>query len=356
MSRLPVLSTGPDFADPVYLDELGEITGLHLVHGQNGPQAASWTINLDIASSHRAIQPGRYIYSIAGAHFVWAGRLQAPSRAQPREMEATGIAAEGNNYKAYAPTTGNAYKTNEIVDAATGRGLQWTRAASLPNLTQKSDLASGSSSVADVLSAVADANGKQWFIDPAAAPDGSLSMPDIPTEASVLLLASDPAGGRTLESYVTTLLVIYNDSTSLTQKTVVVTAADAVARFGGIEDVLDLTGEDYMSAATATNRGTTRLATLTPRAGFTQQFTLAYGQVLTTGAVALDLATLTCLDYGRVMQIDPDVAGELDPSTATEIRFSEIDYDVDGDLVAITPFDSPDQDVVLANGRIRVAA
>lgn len=348
MSRLPVLSTAAGFVDPVYLDELGEITGLHLVHGPNGPQAASWTIDLDVRSNHRALQPGRWIYSLAGTELVWAGRLSTPGRAVPWQMQATGISAEGNNFKAYAPTSGNQLKGNEVVDAAISRGLLWTRGVSLPNLTQDTSDASGSGSVSDTLTTLGDANGKVWFVDPA----GNLTLPVIPAAVTVMLLASDPAGGRTLDSYVTTLLVVYNDSTSLVQETVVVTDPDAADEFGSIEDVLDLTGEDYMSAAAATTRGTTKLAQLTPRAGFVNPFTFSRGQVLTAGGVELDLAALDCLDYGRVLQLDPDVAGELDPTTATEIRFTELDYDVDADTIAVTPFDSPAQDVLLSNGRI----
>lgn len=349
MSRLPVLSCGPGYTDPVYLDELGVVSGLSIVYGPNGPLSASWALNVDADYDHRALHPGRIILIPAGGGFCWGGRLSTPGRGNPWQMSADGIAAAGLRFQSYDPS-GNGLSLNDSVDEAVTRGLPFFRIGSLPALID-GDPSAGSRTIADALNTVADSEGQVWQVDPV----GGLTMTDPPTVKRFLIVATDPAEGRTLDDYISTLLVLYMDSTTLLPTTVVVSNPSSVARFGGNEDVLDLTDQDFMSAAAATTAGERKLRTLIPRAGFSGQFTVTYGQVLTVGGVVCDLTALDCSALYQVIQVDPDVGGELDPATPTTIGLSEIDVDVDADVATLTPLDSPRRDEVLANGRLVTA-
>lgn len=336
MSRIPLLSCDVDgVSNPYWLDNLAVVDSLHLVKGQSGPRTANWNLEVDANFDHPALNVGRWIFAICGAKIEWAGRLLEPGRGNPWTCTADGFAEEAVKFDAYAPTSGNALNLNEVIDAAFTRGLHGTRPSSLPSLTDAS-LASGAATLNDALSIVATNTGQAWKVSS----EGAWTMAAVPTAPTNLLIATDPAGGRTGEDFYTTAVCQYLDEVTRALTTIVVTNAAAVAKAGANETQLDLTDQSYISATNATNQATAYLQTVAPRTKYTGTFNVTGGQVLNMGGVPIDLATLSGNAMLRVMQVNPDIANELDLSVPTDLLLDSIDYDVDADAALITPLDS----------------
>ena len=338
MSRVSVFSEGVQGGDRYHLDAIGLVSGVRYSTSAKGDLAASWQMQLDPKTDHTALKPGRGIRLPFGANKGWAGTLGNPRRGDVWEFNAQGSAWLANNRIAVGASGGgsgsNGLDLDDVVDAAITRGLPWTRPSSLPALTDGSQQ-DGTSRLSDALDTVCDAKGKLWNVSR----DGEITAATRPTSATYLLLANDTAGGRTVLGFVTDVWVTYWDQSTWMVKTIL---RESVSKpFGVFEDVLDITDLGPITQTQAEGHGDNWLAKRAPRLRFTQAFTVTYGQLLTIGGTAVDLATVQAAGSAvRVLLTDPDsAAGELALGSVV-VPVGETDYDVDADVLTVTPLDT----------------
>lgn len=327
----PVATEAPDGGDRVWLDSIGVVQALRFSTDAHGDLAASWQMILDPRGDHHGIQPGRQVLIPVGTR-LWRGIMNNPRRGDVWEFTADGQAHLAQNYTALAPTTGNIYNLDEVVDAAIGRGLPWTRAGALP--TTGGGQGSGADTVGGVLDTVTEDNNKIWQVNR----DSELRAVTRPTNIAYLLLATDTGGGRTVQGFVTDVHVTYRDSADYAIKTI--TRSATSRPFGRFEQPLDETYRGAISTSRAQTIGDNYLARRGPRLAFTQAFTVTDGQLLTTGGTAVDRAGVQAIDgCVKVLLVDPDTAaGEL-TYAATVFPLGETEYDEDAGVLTVTPMD-----------------
>lgn len=336
MSRLQVLTAEPDGTDRACLDVIGDVHGLRYLTNSNGDLSATWQMYLDSRTDHRALTPGRYTNIPIGASPGWQGVLGLPQRGAGDlwTFNAFGFGWLTKTYDAIAPTTGNALKLDEVLDAAIGRGLPFTRPASLPSLAAGQQ-GSGFGKVYDAFNTVCDAKGQTWTVNRARQVTAG---PRVPTTLAYLLMATDTAGGRYPTGFVTDADVIYIDSADYAQKSI--TRSAAARPFGRYEAPLDLTGLGAITTTQAQQHGDNYLAKNGARVQFTGAFTAPAGQLLNPGGTPVDLATVQASDGTvRVMLVDPDTAAGETSSGPVTLPVGQTEYDVDADVVYLTPLD-----------------
>ena len=337
MSFYAVYTEAPTGGDRVYLDTLGILQALRWTTVVKGDWAATWQMILDRGYQHRALQPGRRVGIPISPGNTWTGTLKAPQRGTVWQFSAIGLAQQVYNYDAIAATSGNALAPNEIVDAAITRGLPATRPSSLPSLTAGLQ-ASGSISVGAALDQVCQQLNRVWNI---ARNTGAITTAALPTTLTHVLQASDNAGGRTLDGYVTNVSVLYRDATTYLAATVQRENTAARIKYGRIEgQPLDLTPQGPMTLAQAQTAGDNYLAQNAPRPKFAGTFSVVRGQLLNPGGGVVDPATLQ--PYGalvRVLLTDPDTSAGETVTGPLQTAVGQVDYDADSSTLTLTPFD-----------------
>lgn len=335
MSRLQVFSDAPAGSDRVLVDLLGQVQGLRYLTNQNGDLSATWQMYLDQRTDHRALTPGRYISIPIGAT-AWQGALGLPQRGGGNlwTFNAFGLPWLTKNYDAIAPTSGNALKLDEVMDAAIARGLPFTRPSALPALTAGQQ-GSGFGKVNDALNQVCDAKGQTWTVNRARQ---ITTGPRVPANLAYVLMASDTAGGRYPTGFASDVDVTYIDSADYAQKTI--TRSAASRPFGRFEYPLDLTGLGAITTTQANSHGDNWLIKNGARVQFSGSFTVTNGQLFNPGGTPVDLGTVQTLDgLVRVLLTDPDVAaGEL-ATGPVSLPVGQTEYDVDADVLYLTPLD-----------------
>lgn len=336
MSRLQVFSSAPDGTDRVCLDALGPISALRISTSINGDVGVSWEQWLDPKTDHTALTPGRLISVPVSLTSAWQGRMGAPQRGTVWNFAGDGLSTEPARWVALAATDNNATNLNEVVDAAIGRGWSVTRPASLPALTDGSQV-SGSLKVGEALGQVTQQLNEWWSINRA----GQLTAFTLPTALSYILCASDTAGGRTATGFVTDVIVLYTDLADFTTKSLTRSNTTARAKYGRIEDIYDLTQFGPISTADAQAAGDNFLSVHAPRLKWTGAFQVTPGQLLNPGGTPVDLGTVQAGALVRVILTDPDTAaGETTTSGPVQIMAGQTDYDVDADVLSLTPLDT----------------
>jgi hypothetical protein len=332
VSRFSVATEANAGGDRIYLDDIGLVSALRYSTSVNGDLTASWQMYLDPRATHRALAPGRRVRVPLGSE-SWRGIMVNAERGDVWDCTATGWPALADSYTALAATTDNGLKLDEVVDAAIARGLPWTRPSALPALTAGLQ-ESGFGTITEALNTVCDAKARLWVVGR----DGAVTTTAIPTTVAYILQANDTAGGRSPGEFVTDVQVTYFSSSTYAPTTI--TRSATTRPYGRFEATLDITDLGPIALAQAQERGDSFLAQHGARLQFARPFTVAAGQLLNVGGQPVDLGTVEAKDgLVRVMLTDPDTAaGELS-YTATNIALAETDYDVDADVITLTPFD-----------------
>lgn len=334
VSRVAVFTEAPGGGDRCHLDVIGVVGGLRYSTSINGDLTASWQMQLDPKTNHRALAPGRTVRLPYGAAKGWRGVLGNPRRGDVWEFNAQGFPWLAKNRLAVSSGSGNGLDLDDVVDEAISRGLPWTRTASLPALAAGTQQ-DGTQSLSDSLTTVCDAKGKLWTVDR----DGNVTAAVRPTNVAYILQANDTAGGRTVIGFATDVFVTYWDIDTWGVATVLRSVTSRP--YGDFEDVLDITDLGPITETQAQEHGDNWLAKRAPRLRFTQAFAATHGQLLSPGGTPVDLATVQAHDgLVKVLLTDPDsAAGELSLG-AVRVPMGETDYDVDADVLSITPLDS----------------
>lgn len=346
MSRLQVFTDKPIVGgDMVYLDALAPVTDLHYSFDfPGGASAASLTLNADGFLADRALTLGRHMSITCGASVIWTGTLDEPERGKTWQVRATGVAAEGKNYRAVSTAAasgvtpaGNALAINNVMVNAESRGLRWNNRVGATLLPQSYE-PSGSIDVCEAWSRVASGLNMYWWVDSASL---DVAQVDEPFTVSYILMATDPGGSRTLNEFVTAYVVRYVNESTRDEAIVTVTNSTAEGKFGAHELDLDITDRGPISAANATTIGNNYLAKMRPRARYAGSFTATPGQLLNAGGTAVDLATVTPGALMQVLLTDPDRANETDLVNSLLVVVGSTEYDVDADVLTLTALDAP---------------
>lgn len=335
MSRLQVYSDVAAGGDRVCLDQLGQVQALRILTNQTGDLSATWQMYLDTRTDHAALTPGRFV-SIPIAASAWQGVMGLPQRGASDlwTFNAFGLPWLTKTYDAIAPTTGNALKLDEILDAAISRGLPFTRPAAMPSLAAGQQ-GSGFGKVNDALNQVCDAKGQTWTVN---RNRQITAGPRVPTTLAYILMASDTAGGRYPTGFVTDVDVTYIDSSDYAQKTI--TRSATTRPFGRYEMPLDLTGLGAITTTQANSHGDNYLAKNGARVQFTGAFVVPAGQLLSPGGTSVDYATVQASDGTvRAMLVDPDTAAGETSTGPVTLPVGQTEYDVDADVLYLTPLD-----------------
>lgn len=350
LPRGSVWTSAVDYTDRLYLDHIGTLSGLSHTHAMlGGPRAASWSLSFDPVANHRALQPGRLCGISLGGFHVWQGKVVAPQRGRPWTFEADGLGALAENFRAFAPTSGNAFAANEVVTNAQTRGwpvLSYAAEATFSTLTANTtETANGDPSVADVLTKVTDRNGQAWRVKERRLRKETITLAT-PTH---LLYATQPAEGRTLDDLPSALLVRYTNSMIGSVSTAFVRSTGIETRFGVVEEqVLDLTSEASMTTAAATAIGTAKLSAAVFRARFGGSFTVTHGQLTTLGGQPVCLASVQSPMVCQVVLTDPDRRGELTTNRTSRFVVGTYSYDWDSGVATVTPADSTPKGLLAA--------
>lgn len=331
MSRLTVKSERPGGGDAYWLDEFGVIAGLNYTTCYpGGDQQATWQTTLDMRHQHRAWDYGRLITLCAGATPVWRGYLDKPQRGTSWTMTAVGQAALAMQYRAVADTSGDALELDEVVDAAISRGLPFTRVGSLPTLANGS-APSASLSIDEALDQVAQGQTSDtfWSVDIS----GALSMGPAPSTPAYLLYANGVGGGRSLDGFATDVYVLYQSASGVISTSL---RSATLKPYGTFEAYSDQTALGLIPAAQADDLGDGFLARNAARARFTDTFTVTRSQLVTTGGVSPDGATIRAGFLAKVIVLDPDSAGEVAGSNP-QVLIGGTAYDSDSDTLTLTP-------------------
>lgn len=336
MSRLQVFSSEPDGTDRTCLDALGPISALRISTSVKGDVGLTWQQPLDPKMDHTALRPGRLITVPVSLTSQWQGRMAAPQRGQVWNFSADGKSNDPTRWVALAATDNNATNLNEVVDAAITRGWRVTRPASLPSLTDGSQV-SGSLTVGEALDQVTGQLNEWWTVNR----QGQLVAFTLPTILTYVLCAADTAGGRTTTEFVTDVIVLYTDLADFTMKTLTRSNTAARAKYDRTEAIYDITSIGPVTTTQAQAAGDNYLSVHGVRLKFTGSFTVAPGQLLNPGGTPVDLGTVEARALTRVILTDPDTAaGETTTTGPLQIVTGQTDYDVDADVLTLTPLDT----------------
>lgn len=337
MSRCCVYSEQVGGGDRFWLDELGLISGLSFNQSYpGGDETATWQMVLDMRAQHRAWAPGRQIGITAGTSTVWAGLLDNPTRDTVWTMNAIGSAsADSQRFLAIAPTSGNALNLDEVITAAQSRGLAWTAPSLLPSTPASGgSVPSGSIYIDDALAQVMAAQSTETFWSLS---DGKvLTAGAAPTVPTYILLATGVGGGRTLDGFVTDVIVTYQSATGQLSTT---TVSAASRPFGVFEVPLDITSLGLIPTSQATAAGNAFLALNGARAKYTDPFVVTAGQLITTGGQPIDGAIFSPGNLLNVIVTDPDSAGEVALSGPVPMIAGYTSFDVDSNVLTVGSID-----------------
>jgi hypothetical protein len=321
----------------VALDTIGLLGGItYSSSWPGGCLTATWTIDVPADFAHPALLPGRLVDIYAGCHRVWTGRMREPDRGAPWTCHAEGLQGICGDYVAIDNTGAGVQNPNTALAQAKVRGipLLGSNPATLPTPTLA---VNASSNLADLLNAVAAAQGQRWGVFA----DQLVTMTVDPTTAHYIYLLQD-SFGRTLDGYATHIYGIYLDSATTPPRPKVVAASTnpattATLPFGRIEASIDLTGDGPMTSANAQTLINSAASLLGQRLNTTGSLTIQPGQLLDVGGLPAALASLQAGQAIRLVGTSPDtVLGEVNYSVGLTFVIGEVDYDTVTDTATVT--------------------
>jgi hypothetical protein len=336
----------------VWLDRLNTagpsiISGLrYSTSYPGGDVSASCSLTALPDLSHLGLRAGRKFIIQSGAANRWQGFLDEALRPStpgaPWQLTATGLA--GLVARDQWDTDGNGYSLNAGVDAAISRGLQWTRPAALSSVTASTP--QSQLSLNQALSAVGKAAGTVWALSAS----GAITMAAPPTAPTYALRATQPLAPK-LTGW-TQAVGVYQ-LTSSTVGWVTTSNAAAIAKFGNREGTYDMTNLGVITSGTASGYLATWLATNLAAPTYTDAILVQNGQLRTVTPAGgghpqamggpVDLGTVRAGCLVQILDSDPSHANLLAPGQMNML-VGGTEYDVDNDLLTLTPVGYQGQD------------
>lgn len=241
------------------------------------------------------LNPGRLVRVYRGGSTVWTGVLDEPDPATGGwTVTAHGSGTQGADYRAIYSVGWGTGILNDAVDQAIARGLPWTRQTNLGGVSgvwtgQKFDPAS--QSITDMLNGAVSKGGLTWMISVAPGNQNRLTMFPLPTAPNRILVATSPVAQSIASG--PNALFLRRQATAdsgknpATYSLVEVDRNSAITKQGRREDFTDLGSAGVLTSGAATTVGTNVMKRFT-RAGFTDPFTVQYGQLMNMGGVPVD--------------------------------------------------------------------
>lgn len=320
---ITVVSYKADWTDPVPLQTLGRVTGeKHSFSWPGGCHEASWSLDVPINYSHRALRPDRLVRIYDGLQLVWSGRIDEPQRAAPWSFTAQGLQAVLADYVPLSGTSATS-NPNTALTGAISRGCPVTVPSTLPTPT----LTTSYGDIAALLNDVASASGQRWGVFA----NAQVVMYADPTTPSWHGIASDTPGSRTILGYASSLYALYLNSGASGAAAIATATTNPTTVPSGLgvhEVTIDLTDRGPISSTEATAVATNTLGLYNQRAAFTGTLAMADGSILHPGGVP---ARMTDITSGVVMRFrgvlpDPDL-GALSLSATVDIVLGDVSFD-----------------------------
>lgn len=321
--------------DGVWLSTLGFVGGLKWSSrwgdGSCGPATASWSMDLPMRTSHKALLPGKVVEIMHGSR-TWMGVLTEPVRGVPWSFSAIGLASLGNVPALDSDGNPTAILSTAVTEAI-ARGLQWTSASGFPETAYGED--TNRPSVAGLATEWAKSTGQRWGVDH----HGRAFVASDPTAPKWVLDASGVEIGVADDELYTSIRAYYvsaagSESTPDTISSVHAVDAAAQARWPGLREyVLSLTDLGVISGTQALDYAQQRLAQMT-RPAWTNRLTVSSTELTTTGGIRADLASVRAGDAALMFGVN-DGLGALGGELAHVVTLGEVEYEDGSDEITL---------------------
>jgi hypothetical protein len=313
------------------------VTGLHWTTSYPGGDvhfSANLTAPADL--NHAGLHAGRRVYIQAGGAVRWSGFLDEPGRGDPWSLTGTGLASMVNDWTA----SGSTATLNGFIDGAISRGLPYSRGGVSLDASITT-IVNGSMTLDQALAQVGKALGKAWTLDAA----GNIAMAAPPTTATYVLAARQPLN-PTLVGF--TQAVGYYQSSSTA--TAVVTAPTSVPsaaqqKWGKREGRYDMTGLGVLTSGNAQTYLNNWLSANLANWRYNNTLTVYRGDLRVPGGGIVDLATVRAGCMVLITDVDPSHETLLASGQLTML-VGATDYDVDNDVLTLTPVGMKGQDLL----------
>lgn len=297
----------------------------------------------------QALDPGRLVYAYRGGSIVWRGILDEPTvTGNGWNITAHGTGGWGTDYRAIYSVAWGTGVFNDAVDQAITRGLGWVRDTNIgavANIWTGQQVDSASQTIVDLLNLGCSKGGLTWSVT--ADPRGNLlSVYALPTAPNRILIATAPAS-QSIAAGPDALYLRYQNSpdvstTPATFATTSVVQQSLIDAQGRREDYSDLSSAGQLSAGSAQGVGNQVLKRFT-RAGFTDPFTIRYGQLTNMGGTPVDpgvfysdgLSAMVC----QVILSDFAFSGEVTRGPVN-LLMGSYQWDDGARVGTLTPFNS----------------
>jgi hypothetical protein len=290
--------------------------------------------------NHAALRAGRRVYIQSGGALRWSGFLDEPGRGDPWSLSGTGLASMVNDWTARSGTSGGPGITlDSWIDDAISRGLPYSRAGVSLDTTVTT-IPNGTLTLDAALAEIGKALGKVWSLSPA----GVISFAAPPSTPAYVLAARQPLN-PTLVGY--TQAVGYYQSGTSTHANVVsptTTPSAAQQKWGHREGRYDMTNLGVIASATAQTYLDSWLAANLANWRYSNTLTAYRGDLRIPGGGVVDLATVRAGCMVLITDVDPSHETLLTPGQLTML-VGATDYDVDNDVLTLTPVGMKGQDV-----------
>lgn len=342
MAGESVFTTRVDGTGRVYLGQLGGVDGL--VYSDSlpgGPAALSCTLQADPARRPEALNVGRRVCVLKGGSIQWEGSLTEPAPGDGSwSVAADGAGTWGGRFRATYTSPWGPGTADEVISGAISRGLRWVKGTVTGGLVTQ-PVESGASDVGEFLAGLTSPQSSTWRVQRVHA-GLQVNLIPIPSVVTRLLITTQPVA-RTVAGYTNVLYTRYQsgiDSAGDTATFATVSAANAasIAAHDRLEDQWDLTSSGLLTAGAATTLAGNALGKY-QAASYAGPFTVARGQYLSTGGVAVDLACEHAGEVAQLIMAGGPYGAEL---RAGPVIFpvGGVSYDSDNDQLAITPLQS----------------
>lgn len=272
-----------------------------------GSWEASWQMEVREGWNHPAVRRGADVELRLGGHTLWSGKLTEPDR-DSWQMTATGLVREGERFTALA-TDGSAGRyIGESTVNAVAEGLPWDYwpvpfpSHANPVQGEESD---GTNTVSAMWTAASAAAGWFWGVGPDRVP---YARPR-PTLPSWRVAPGVVQLGVADDEFATHLVGTYLTPT-LTRARVTRGDALAAARWGRVEQSVDLTPRKVMTQAQAEATLDGMLAKIGPRPGYTTGLELGPHEITTWGGTRAHLASIRAGQMVRLFGIVDEFTGK----------------------------------------------
>lgn len=296
----------------------------------SGPVTASWKLSIPFESSVPYLRPGSSVEIYRGGVRVWNGVLNEPVRGVPWEFNASGLGSLASNFAALTSTGAPTTIPQIGVQYALTRGLAWAGGASAFSASAYGEPSPYAMNRLDVLlNDSAQKNAQRWGVDA----NGIAFVRTDPTTPKYVLDAHDAEIGVADEGLYTNVQARYVASVTgtppvpATYGTVTSTDANAVARYGTREYVLDLTKLGGLTSATAQLYADSMLKDLTIPA-WVNSLTVDATKLRTMGGLPADIASVRAGEMVRLFGARGNL-GRLGNELMIDVVLGDVSY-VDG--------------------------